>query len=128
MQAASLLDGLSFDGFPPFEYSRSSAEVDVSRRQVVQALVVSAIVVVVDELADAVFELTWQIVVFQQDPVFHRAVISLDLSLRHRVVRPAADMADAVILEPVAKLARDVGWTVIAQQPWSMQNLDLVQT
>ena len=39
MQAASLLDGLSFDGFPPFKYSRSSAEVDVSRRQVVQALV-----------------------------------------------------------------------------------------
>jgi hypothetical protein len=36
-----------------------------------------------------VFELTWQIVVFQQDPVFHRAVISLDLTLRHRVVRPA---------------------------------------
>ena len=63
MQAASLLDGLSFDGFPPFKYSRSSAEVDVSRRQVVQALVVSTVVVVLDELVDAVFELTWQIVV-----------------------------------------------------------------
>ena len=85
MQAASLLDGLSFDGFPPFKYSRSSAEVDVSRRQVVQALVVSTVVVVLDELVDAVFELTWQIVVLQQDPVFHRAVISLDLTLRHRV-------------------------------------------
>ena len=66
MQAASLFDGLSFDGFPSFEYVQSSAEVDVSRRQVVQALVASAIVVVVDELADAVFELTWQIVVLQQ--------------------------------------------------------------
>ena len=54
MQAASLLDGLSFDGFPPFKYSRSSAEVDVSRRQVVQALVVSTVVVVLDELVDAV--------------------------------------------------------------------------
>ena len=84
MQAASLLDGLSFDGFPPFKYSRSSAEVDVSRRQVVQALVVSTVVVVLDELVDAVFELTWQIVVLQQDPVFHRAVISLDLTLRIR--------------------------------------------
>ena len=37
MQAASLLDGLSFDGFSPFEYGRSSSEVDTSRRQVVQA-------------------------------------------------------------------------------------------
>src|SRR5260370_15848844 len=101
MQAASLLDRLSFDGFPPFKYSRYSAEVDVSRRQVVQALVVSTVVVVLDELVDAMFELTWQIVVFQQDLVFHRAVISLDLTLRHRVVRPAADMADAVILAAV---------------------------
>jgi hypothetical protein len=31
MQAASLFDGVSFDGFPPFEHGRSSAEVDVSR-------------------------------------------------------------------------------------------------
>src|SRR5260221_10160118 len=35
-------------------------------------------------------------------------------------------MSDAVVLEPLAKLARHVGWTVIAQQPWPMQNLDLV--
>src|SRR6516162_7344120 len=55
-------------------------------------------------------------------------MISLDLALRHRVVRPAADMSDAVVLEPLTKLARHVGWTVIAQQPWPMQNLDLVQT
>jgi hypothetical protein len=37
--------------------------------------VVSAVVVVRDELADALFELSWQIVVFQQDPIFHRAAI-----------------------------------------------------
>src|SRR2546429_7751771 len=41
---------------------------------------------------------------------------------------PAADMSDAVVIEPLAKLARHVGWTVITQQPWPMQNLDLVQT
>src|SRR5271167_2128083 len=120
MQAASLFDGFSFDGFPPFEYGRSSAEVDISRRQVVQALVISTVVVVLDELADALFELSWQIVVFQQDPIFHRAVISLDLALRHRVVSSAADVFDAFVLEPLAELARDVGWTVIAQQPRPM--------
>src|SRR5215467_6024253 len=120
MQAASLLDGFSFDLLPPFENDLAAPEVDVSRRQVVQALVV--------ELLDALFELSWQVVVVQQDQVFHRAMISLDLALRHRVVRPAADMSDAVVLEPLAKLVRHVGWTVIAQQPWPMQNLDLVQT
>src|SRR5260221_137543 len=71
---------------------------------------------------------TARIALVQEDPVFHRAMISLDLALRHRVIRPAADMSDAVVLEPLAKLARHVGWTVIAQQPWPMQNLDLVQT
>src|SRR5215471_292861 len=123
-----LLDGFSFDLFPPFENGLAAPEVDVSRRPVVQALVVSTVVVVPDELLDALFELSWQVVIVQQDPVFHRAMISLDLALRHRVVRPAADMSDAVVLEPLAKLARHVGWTVIAQQPWPMQNLDLVQT
>src|SRR5262249_17168026 len=128
MQAASLLDGFSFDLFPPFENGLAAPEVDVSRRQVVQALVVSTVVVVPDELLDVLFELSWQVVVVQQNPVFHRAMISLDLALRHRVVRPAADMSDAVVLKPLTKLARHVGWTVIAQQPWPMQNLDLVQT
>ncbi len=83
---------------------------------------------VLDELADTLFELSWQIVVFQQDPIFYRAVISLDLSLRCRVTSSAADVFDAFVLEPLAKLARHVGWTVIAQQPRPMQNLDLVQT
>src|SRR5437899_12340458 len=78
MQAASLLDGFSFDLFPPFENGLAAPEVDVSRRQVVQALVVSTVVVVPDELLDALFELSWQVVVVQQDPVFHRAMISSD--------------------------------------------------
>jgi hypothetical protein len=31
------------------------------------------------------------------------------------VVRSATDVSDALVLEPLAKLARHVGWTVIAQ-------------
>ena len=46
MQAASLFDGLSFDGFPPFEYGRSSAEVDVSGGEIIQALAIAAVIVV----------------------------------------------------------------------------------
>ena len=38
MQATSLFDGFAFDGFPPFENGRTSADVDVSRRQVVRAV------------------------------------------------------------------------------------------
>jgi hypothetical protein len=53
-----MLDGFSFDLFPPFENDLAAPEVDVSRRQVVQALVVSTVVVVADELLDALFELS----------------------------------------------------------------------
>ena len=70
MQAASLLDGFSFDLFPPFENGLTAPEVDVNRRQVVQALVVSRVVVVLDELLDALFELSWQVVVLQQGSGF----------------------------------------------------------
>src|SRR6266516_2956648 len=66
MQAASLFDGFSFDLFPPFENGLTASEVDVSRRQVVQALVVSTVVVVLDELLDALFELSWQVVVLRK--------------------------------------------------------------
>src|SRR5262245_2070363 len=59
VQAASLLDGFSFDLFPPFKNGLTAPEVDVSRRQVVQALVISTVVVVPDELLDALFELSW---------------------------------------------------------------------
>jgi hypothetical protein len=38
MQAASLLDGFSFDLFPPFENGLAAPEVDVSRRQVLSRL------------------------------------------------------------------------------------------
>src|SRR5262249_25393106 len=59
VQAASVLDGFSFDLFPPFKNGLTAPEVDVSRRQVVQALVISTVVVVPDELLDALFELSW---------------------------------------------------------------------
>ena len=57
MEAPSLFDGFPFDAFPPLENGRSSSEVNVDRRQVVQALVIALIVVVLDELADAQLEL-----------------------------------------------------------------------
>src|SRR3974377_1388224 len=98
MQAASLFDGFLFVSPPFFGYGRFSAEVDVSRRQIVQALVISAIVIVLNELADAQLELAWQVVVLEQDPVFHRAVIALDLALPPRMVRAAADMERGVVL------------------------------
>lgn len=56
MVQAAVLDGLVFDA-PPFSQDVFAApEVDVSRCQVADALVVAAVVVVVDEGADGGFE------------------------------------------------------------------------
>ena len=52
MLQAPMLDGLAFDTGPFGQYVCRPAEVDVSRGQVLQALVVAVIVVVVDEGAD----------------------------------------------------------------------------
>jgi hypothetical protein len=68
MQAPSLFDGFPFDVFPPLENGRSSSEVNVNRRQVVQALVIPLIVVVLDELADAQLELARQVIVLLSFP------------------------------------------------------------
>jgi hypothetical protein len=46
----------SFDLFPPFENGLAASERDVSRRQVVQALMVWTVVIVLDELLDALFQ------------------------------------------------------------------------
>jgi hypothetical protein len=52
----------------------SAAVIDVGRRQVVQALVVTMVVVVIDEGADLAFQIPGQELVFQQNPVLHGLV------------------------------------------------------
>ena len=65
-------------------------------------------VVEFNKLADALLELTRQVVVLQQNSVFHRSMKSFDLALCHRMIRPTADVVDALVIEPVAKLAGDI--------------------
>lgn len=71
------LDPLSFsqNGFVP-------AEVDVSRCDVAQALVVALVVVVIDEGPDPTFEIAGQVIVFQQNTVLHGLVPAFDFTLR----------------------------------------------
>ena len=48
----------------------TAAKVDVGRREIAEALVVSAIIVVIDEGFDVRLEIAWQIIVFQQNQFF----------------------------------------------------------
>ena len=46
-----------------------------------EALVVVTVFLVIDELADLFFQITWQMIVFQWDSVFKRLMPTLDLAL-----------------------------------------------
>lgn len=67
---APMFDGFSFDPFTLFDDGRCPAEVGIGGRHVVQALVVTLVVVVLDEGLDLGGKVAGQEVVFQQDAVF----------------------------------------------------------
>ena len=62
---ASRFKGLLFDPFPLFQNGFVAPAVDVGGRNVAQALMISLVVVVVDEGSDLGFEIARQEVVFQ---------------------------------------------------------------
>ena len=105
VQPPSKLDSFPSDGIPPFKYALSATAVDIRRSEVMKALVVTPCVVVIDELAEARFQLTGQIVVLEQDLVLHGAVVALDLALGHRVIGFAPGMGHSVVLEPGGELS-----------------------
>ena len=86
MKKAPMFDGFSFDACA-FEQDRvASTEVDVSRGQVIEALVVALVVVVIDRALDLGLEVAGQTVVREQDPVLQRLVPALDLALGLRMI------------------------------------------
>ncbi len=108
MQQAALLDGLPLyartfgqDGLP-------AAEVDVGGREIVEALVSTAVVVMLDEGLDLRLQLAGQVVVLEQDAVLQRLVPALDLALGLRMAGRAADVLYLLADEPVGQVAGDV--------------------
>ena len=81
MLQAAVGDGLSFDPFSFCQDCWTASEVDVGRGEIVDALVVAAVVVVVDEGRDLGFEIAGQEVIFQQDAVLEGLVPALDFAL-----------------------------------------------
>src|SRR5262247_100866 len=113
---ASAMDGLSFDPFSFQEDGLAAPEVDVGRCQVGDALVVSQMVVVGDEVADLGLELARQIVVLEQDAVLQRLMPSLDLALGHRMIWGAADVLHLPVVEPIGEACREVARAIVREQ------------
>jgi len=72
---ASVFDGLALDPFALFEIGWGPAEVGVGWRHVVQALVVTLMVVVRDKGGDLGLEFAGQEVVFEQDEVLESLIV-----------------------------------------------------
>ena len=128
MLQAPMFECLSLDPFSSFDDGGSPAEVGIGGCDVAEAIVVAAMVVMIDEGIDLVFEVTRQVIVLQQDAIFQRLVPALDLALGLRVMRGAADMGHAALLEPIRQIAGDVGRTIVAEQSWLMDDISAVAT
>ena len=68
MLQSSFLQGLSFDGCSSSQEGFTTPEVNVSRGEVRQTLVIPVMVVVLDERLDTRFQVTRQIVVLEGAP------------------------------------------------------------
>ena len=103
MQAPGL-EGLSFDPFPLVWNGLVPSEGDVGRRDVVQALMVTPMVVVIDDGFDLSRQIAGQDVVFQQDPVLQGLMPPLDLALGLRLTRCAPAVFYPLALQPFSQI------------------------
>ena len=88
-------------------------EVDICGGEVVYALVVSPMIVMIDECLDLRFQICREEVVVQQNAVFQGLMPSLDLALCLRVIRCPPDVSHFVVTQPSSQLARDVDGSVV---------------
>ena len=126
IEQAALADGCFLDSPSLLEDGGCAAEVSVGGRDVAEALVDAAVVVVIDEVADGGFERAGQVMVFKQDPVLQRLVPAFDLALRLRMVRRAADVFHALAAEPDGEVTGDVGGAIVAEQSRQVNDRRLI--
>ena len=126
MLQAPMFDGLSLDPFALADDGLGPAEVGISGRHVVQALVVALVIVMLDERLDLAFEVTGQEVVFQEDAVLQSLVPALDLALRLRIEGGTAHVAHTLGFDVIGQFARDIARAIVAEQARPVMNVGLV--
>ena len=116
MHQAAVLDGFPLDALALQQNGLPPTEIGIRWGQIVQALVLSAMVILLDECLNIGLKCAWQMVIFQQDAVLNGRVPALDLALRLRVSRRAADMLDALLHSPLGEGVRDEPRPVVREQ------------
>ena len=83
-------------------------------------------IVVLDEAPDRPLELPRAMVHVELHDVLHRSVIPLDLPLGHRVIRRAPRVREPVLREVRSEGFGDVARPVVAEEPRTVDDVDLV--
>ena len=122
MVQAPQFDGPSLDPFSLQKDGLAAPEVDVGGCEIVEALVIAAMIISLDEGCDLDFEITRQEVVLQEDAVLERLVPALNLALGLRMTGCAVNVIDVAILEPFSQFAGDAAWPIVGQQPWPLHH------
>jgi len=107
VKQAALSDGFAFDAVPFQHDDVAAPEVDVGGCEVTEALMVAAVVVMIDEAGNLPLEITWQEVVFEQDAVLQRLVPSLDLTLGLGMAGRSAGVVHALVGDSQAARSDD---------------------
>ena len=81
----------------------AASEVDVGWGEIVEAFVVSAMIVMLDEGRDLRLKVLLEEVVFQEDAVLERLVPAFDFPLCLRMAGSAMDLIDLIFLQPFAE-------------------------
>ena len=104
MLQAPCFDCLSFDPFSLFQDCVVAPEINIGRRLVVDAFVVSVMIVVVDERLDLGLEVLREEIILQHSKVLQGLVSALDLALGWRVIGCAANMIHSLVIKPFSQV------------------------
>ncbi len=104
MLQAAFLD-CQFLDFRPFSYDGfATAEVDIGGRDVVKALMITLVVVILDESSDLPFKIARQVIVLQQDTVFHGLVPAFYFALSLGMEGCTAHVLHAFVFQPFSQV------------------------
>src|SRR5260221_10092003 len=113
MLSPSLGEGSPFNVLAAVEQLTGTTEEDIGWGEIVQRLVITFVVVMLDEIRHCQFKLAREVMIFQADEVFERAVVALNFALGHGMVGRTARVANIGLFEELGQVVRQVGWTVV---------------
>jgi hypothetical protein len=116
MHQAAVLDGPALDALALQKDRLPPAEIDISRGQIVEALVITPVAILLDKLGDLSLQRARQVVILQQDEVLHGLVPAFDLALGLGMGGRATDMLDAILRQPLGEGVLDEPRPIVREQ------------